>query len=327
MNQRQQTRMIKFLFSFFLFGLTIPVSGVEKTQLYWYRSLLPEIKTEVKPLLQTAWGQNAPYNLLCPQAPGSSVHCKTGCVATAMAQVMKFYAYPEAGKGQISYTYNGDDGRPYAVEVHFDKHQYDWTKMENVYRPLSSYPEEKRMVVAQLMADCGAAVKMQYGKWDSGAFEMDIAPAMKTYFGYDDEAVYMSSMLHEIDDSTWFTTLFKELSAGRPVIYGGITASYLAHCFVVDGYDSEGKVHVVYGLGEYEDGFVLLKEIAFKYGQSMIVRLHPPKTSTKVERAVQEKPSAQQQIFAIDGTRSACLHRGINVVRDENKRVRKVLVK
>ena len=94
-------RKILFFFVAFL-AMTTSAWSEEPIARKWYLSLLPNIKTEVKPLLTTRWEQGSPYNNNCPVAPSSSNHCLTGCVATAMAQVMRFYQYPDKGKGNVT---------------------------------------------------------------------------------------------------------------------------------------------------------------------------------------------------------------------------------
>lgn len=313
------TRIVLFL----CIGITSYAQS--KTQHEWYLSLLPKIKNEVPPMLRTSWGQNAPYHNQCPLAPQKSVHCKTGCVATAMAQVMKYYAYPARGTGSISYQYKGDDNQQYTVTADFGQSVYDWQNMKDSYSPIKNATQQQKEAVAKLMADCGAAVKMQYGQYDSGAFDMDIPNAMKTYFGYDPSISYLSSF-DEPTDSLWFTTLYQQLSDGMPVIYGGSTESYLLHSFVVDGYNSEGKFHVVYGLGG-NDGYVDIRDIRFKYGQSMIYNIRPPKT-TGIEHPLQPAREATEQArFLLDGTRIATPQRGLNIVKMSDGSVKKIVVR
>lgn len=277
-------------------------------------------------MLKTTWGQNAPYNSLCPLAPGKNVHCKTGCVATAMAQVMKYYEYPEKGNGAVSYQYTGDDGLKHLNEVDFNKSAYDWKQMKNSYPASSSSSAAEENAVARIMADCGAAVEMQYGQYDSGAFEMDVEKALENYFSYDASAEYMTT-LDDVSDSVWFCTLFQQISDGMPVIYGGCTESYLAHCFVVDGYNEEGKFHVVYGLGR-SDGYVNLKEIAFRYGQSMTINIRPIKTPAGIkDQAIADKNAVETARYLLDGTRITSPQKGINIVRMSNGTTRKVYVR
>jgi len=165
-----------------------------------------------------------------------------------MAQVMKYYQYPDKGKGNVNYWYRGDDGQQHNVEVDFSKSTYQWDMMKDSYALSDHRTAAEQEAVARLMADCGAAVQMKYSEFDSGAFDMDVAQAMVKHFGYDASIKYMGGF-DECSDSLWFCTLYEQLSAGLPVLYGGVTEKYGAHSFVVDGYDKEGRFHVVYGLG------------------------------------------------------------------------------
>ena len=113
-NRHVLMRKTLLLFAAF-FTTTMTVWSDEPVAKKWYLSMLPKIKTEVKPMLTTRWGQGAPYNNSCPTAPSSSEHCLTGCVATAMAQVMKYYQYPDKGKGNVTYCYIGEDGKQHNV--------------------------------------------------------------------------------------------------------------------------------------------------------------------------------------------------------------------
>lgn len=308
-----------------LFCTLFSINAQEKTQYDWYLSILPQIKSKVAPMLTTKWGQNAPYNNFCPLAPGKNIHCKTGCVATSMAQVMKYYRYPQQGKGYISYEYQGDDKKKHRIEKDLNNSVYEWEKMKDAYTPFDNSSMEEKDAVAKIMADCGAAVRMQYGQYDSGAFEMDVEKALKEHFSYDSLVTYMTTF-DNISDSIWFCTLYQQLSDGMPVIYGGSTSNYLAHSFVVDGYNEEGKFHVVYGLGG-GDGYVNLKEIAYRYGHSMIINIRPPKHHT----AIQSYPDSMQKSvektrYRLDGTRISIPQRGINIVQMSNGTIKKVIV-
>ena len=317
-------RKTLFLFVAFLVTTTTAWSD-EPVAKQWYLSLLPKIKTEVKPLLTTQWGQGTPYNNNCPTAPSSSAHCLTGCIATAMAQVMKYYRYPVQGMGSVSYQYRGDDAKQHTVEVDFTKSTYQWDLMKNNYSSSAQATTAEQDAVARLMADCGAAVQMQYGQYDSGAYDMDIAQAMVKHFGYDPSIKYMGGY-EELSDSLWFCTLYEQLSAGRPVLYGGVTESYGAHSFVIDGYDKEGRFHVVYGLGG-GDGFYDLNKIRYRYGRSMTINIFPAQTTAINSKEV-EKTSASETVnyYLIDGTHTKSPRKGINIVRTKDNQVRKIVI-
>ncbi|MFZ4707948.1 MAG: C10 family peptidase, partial [Bacteroidales bacterium] len=60
--------------------------------------------TSVNPLLTTTWNQSPYYNALCPYDYSYNELTVTGCVATAMAQIMKYWNYPSQGIGFHSYV-------------------------------------------------------------------------------------------------------------------------------------------------------------------------------------------------------------------------------
>ena len=295
-------RKILFFFVAFL-AMTTSAWSEEPVARKWYFSLLPHIKTEVKPLLTTRWEQGSPYNNNCPVAPSSSNHCLTGCVATAMAQVMRFYQYPDKGKGNVN----------------------QWNLIKDSYTISDHRTADEKEAVARLMADCGAAVQMQYSEFESGAFDMDVANAMVNHFGYDPSIKYMGGF-DECSDSLWFCTLYEQLSEGRPVIYGGVTESYGAHSFVVDGYDKEGRFHVVYGLGG-DDGFYDLNKIRYRYGRSMTVNIRPLKgTGINSQKVEDMQPKRNISYYTIDGLPTKSLQKGINIIRTKDNKARKVIV-
>lgn len=309
-----------------IFVATTAVWGDEPVARKWYLSLLPNIKTEVKPLLTTRWEQGSPYNNNCPTAPSSSDHCLTGCIATAMAQVMKYYQYPDKGKGNVNYWYRGDDGQQHNVEVDFGKSIYQWDMMKDSYTLSDHRTAAEQEAVARLMADCGAAVQMKYSEFDSGAFDMDVAQAMVKHFGYDASIKYMGGF-DECSDSLWFCTLYEQLSAGLPVLYGGVTEKYGAHSFVVDGYDKEGRFHVVYGLGG-GDGFYDLNKIRYQYGRSMTINVRPPKTTgISAKEGVKSLGPETVDYYLMDGTHTKSPRKGVNIVRTKGNKVQKIVIR
>ena len=129
-------------------------------------------RNAVKPLLVTAWKQRSPYNMYCPQ------NCLTGCVATALGQIMRYWEYPRVGVGQHSY-----DHSIYGLQsANFGATSYDWDNMPEVVTESSSDVEKR--AVATLCFHCGVAVEMNYGLDFSGAFTSDVIDAMMTYFNY-----------------------------------------------------------------------------------------------------------------------------------------------
>ena len=304
--------------------LLMGIHAKDMSQYECFSLMKGKIKPSVAPMLKTTWGQNAPYNLQCPLAPGKNVHCKTGCVATAMAQVMKYYGYPARGQGNVSYAYKGGDGLTHIVETDFSKSTYDWEKMKDAYTYGDNSSEEEKQAVAKLMADCGAAVKMDYGQDYSGAYDMDVAQALKVHFAYDEAVTYLSTFLNEVNDSTWYTTLYQQLSDGMPVIYGG-SSPYAQHCFVIDGYDEKGNFHVVYGLGD-GDGFVNLKKISYQ-NQSMTFNIKPRKVSNAVDKHLADSRTPKEKArYRLDGTRISRPQLGINIIVMDDGTVRKEII-
>ena len=222
----------------------------------------------VPPLIQTTWDQGWPYNELCPLV--MDVRCLTGCVATAMAQVLKYWQWPEHGYGQVSYVDEAGCGETLATDL--SAHTYDWKNM------LSSYPNDGFVYldaqlnsVATLMRDCGYAVQMSYTLEASSAAVS--AKTMQTYFHYGPTAKDRYRPYY--NQETWDDFLCQDLIAGRPVLYSGHGSSG-GHEFIIDGADSWGNYHVNWGWGGRQDGYFMLTDLnGFNEGHRMINHLEP----------------------------------------------------
>ena len=188
--------------------------------------------TAVSPLVQTKWDQLSPYNMLCP---GGSV---TGCVATAMAQIMKYWNYPSHGIGSHSYN----DPTYGVMSADFQSTTYDWNNMTNTYS--SSSTNAQKQAVATLMFHCGVSVEMEYSPNGSAAATVDVAYALKTYFGYSDDVQHLSRSAYS--DADWIALLKTELNNSRPIQYHG-SGSGGGHSFVFDGYNNNNYFHVNWG--------------------------------------------------------------------------------
>jgi hypothetical protein len=206
----------------------------------------------VNPLLQTTWDQSPNYNAQCPYDNLYNERTVTGCVATAMAQVLKFWNYPTTGSGFHSYNSNNYG----TLSADFGSTTYQWGSMpSSVTGPNDA--------VATLMYQCGVSVDMNYGvgsQGGSGAYVISSQSpvtncseyALKTYFGY-------PSTLQGIDrsaysESQWVNILKTELDASRPIIYAGF-GNGGGHCFVCDGYDQNDLFHFNWGWSGYYDGY------------------------------------------------------------------------
>lgn len=203
---------------------------------------------KIAPLLgDIAWNQETPYNKMCPKYEGSKLSA-TGCVATAMAQVMMYYKYPKELKADIpAYTTATNKLKVNAISK---GEKYDWDNMLPTYTE-GEYNTTQADAVAKLMFHCGAAVQMDYGD-SSGAL---LRPEdMSTYFGYD------ADLLQEVYRSVytlaeWKKILDRELEAKRPIIYGGVRSYERGHQFVCDGSDGEGLYHINWGWSGDSDGY------------------------------------------------------------------------
>ena len=205
--------------------------------------LEPKTRTSVSPLIRTIWNQTEPFNNLCPSNSGGTA--VTGCVATAMAQVMNYWEHPVRGTGSHSYTHSTFG----QLSANFGNTVYDWDHMKNSY--LGDYTNTEATAVATLMYHCGVAVEMNYGTGSSGAFSEDVPVALKTYFGYSSSTnlLYKSSY----SDSQWISMLKTELDGARPLYYSGSGAG--GHAFVCDGYDEGNYFHFNWGWGGSRDGY------------------------------------------------------------------------
>ncbi len=206
--------------------------------------------TVVSPLLgEIKWNQAAPFNNMCPKYDGTT-RAVTGCVATAMAQVMMYYKYPKQLQEDIpaySRRWNGNVVSVPAISK--GEGVYDWDNMLPVYGK-GSYNDAQAEAVAKLMYHCGAAVKMGYGS-QSGA-SLTVTPMAK-YFGYDADMM-MNLVRSSYTLAEWTQIIDNELKAGRPILYSG-QSSAGGHEFVCDGADGTGLYHINWGWGGSQNGY------------------------------------------------------------------------
>lgn len=197
------------------------------------------LPAEVQPMLGTAWGQGAPYNLLCPN------NYPSGCVATAMAQIMYYHKYPVHGEGTV-----WDSGS--LTFVDFGSTVYAYEDMLGSYA--EGYTQTSADAVATLMQHCGVSVGMKYAADGSGAYTYKVPAAMRDYFLYHKNISYRERDFHTNAD--WMSMVYKELAAGHPLLYAASDYNGTgAHAFVFDGYDEDGLVHVNWGWDGSANGY------------------------------------------------------------------------
>lgn len=215
----------------------------------------------VDALVKTHWNQDEPFNRMCPAYYiEENEILPTGCVATAVAQVMNYYEYPSRGKGEISYSYYqaNDPASRTDISVDFSQSTYDWDNMLDDYTRyydankniINEYNDTEAEAVALLMRDCGASVLMTYALDGSGALDFNIPYGIATHFGYKSSLYIRSTMT----DAQFIGIIEDELDNGRPLVFCG-SGSAGGHCFVADGYDSNGLLHINWGWGGLSDGW------------------------------------------------------------------------
>lgn len=205
-------------------------------------------RAPIAPLVKTQWNQGSPYNNYCPIYNGS--RSVTGCVATAMAQVMKYYNYPAKGTGSHSYT---TKTLKISQSMDFSSTSFRWTSMADSYGSFSSTSQKN--AVATLMHACGVSVDMDYTPNESGAPSMNVASALANYFGYDKGVRYLMRDYYGMAE--WEDLVYNQLTEFGPVQYSGSNTS-AGHSFVCDGYSADGYFHFNWGWGGMSDGYFLL---------------------------------------------------------------------
>ena len=246
--------------------------------------------SSTSPLIQTIWAQSPVYNDQCPTYSGE--RCVTGCVATAMAQVMNYWQYPRIGEGVVSPA-SVHDYYCSNLKLNLSNKAFDWTSLKNAVTVTNSSSSAAKDAVAYLMKACGYAVKMMYDLSDyggSGAYPANISKALINNFGYKASASLVSK---DVNSSTsWENAIQNELALGRPIIYCGY-GSNGGHCFILDGYNaSTGKYHFNWGWGgSYQSTYFSLSSLtpgshSFTSNQQMVYRIEPNQSEPSIEKPV-----------------------------------------
>ena len=292
-----------------------------------------EYKSSVEPLLKTTWKQSAPYNQYCPMrtnySSGEQENCPVGCVALALGQIMKYYNYPETGKGYKSYQ---PFGLSETISADFENTQYKWELMRDSYFRLGSYKkytDEEADAVATLLFHAGVSVGTIYAISGSSAFAYGNIPRdMVENFRYAEEDIrYLSRSDYEKEE--WMELIFNELSNGRPIFYAGNSPESGGHAFVLDGYDATGKVHINWGWGGTDNGYydidLLDGENDFCENQSMVIGIVPPSDiNTSVGLNLAERTIVS--IYNANGVQIERMQKGMNIVKYSDGTIKKILM-
>ena len=250
----------------------------------------------IEPLLQTAWAQGKPYNMRCPKVGRD--YCKTGCTATSLAQVMKYWEYPEKAPAMAGYQCPDSKINVDALP----EYTFDWENMWDTYEDVDvdRLPEVNKDAVAWLMRYVGQAENIDYNTDKSGTGNEYIAQALQI-FGYDEDAHYvlqynffesMSNPPQNYTDDEWANMIQSELIARRPLVYCAFdmssdSAGISGHAFNVDGYDANNDMyHVNFGMRSELNAFYALNAfriddfVVYDFWPSMYVGVQPPGLST-----------------------------------------------
>ncbi len=231
-------------------------------------------------LLTTSWGQGCYYNSFCPEdSYGPCGHVVTGCVATAMAQIMKYWNYPEFGSGSHSYNHPVYGN----LYVDFENTQYQWVLMEDQLF-------DENHAVAQLMYHCGVAMEMNYGPSESGSGVS--TNAFDNYFLYSLNSELVFSYNYSSQD--WKNLLRNQIDNAIPILYVGQSNLFpLLHAWVVDGYDLDDYFHFNWGW-DSPGAFYLLEDNLFPQNHYAIINIFP---SPDYDITVKEIISPTSQTF------------------------------
>jgi len=252
------------------------VAGTPTIQAKWENRNTPQAKNlSVAPLLTTTWDQGWPYNLECPTNTmgGRAV---TGCVATAMAQLMNYWNFPTQANPDINVCHTDSNPFDETSDVMGSWCRplgggYNWSLMQDNYVGNSNALQQAE--IANLMSDCGIAAKMDYGTSVSNALANDAAYAMDNWFGYSNCPLFLKS---EYSDSEWIDMLKNNLNNGQPMYYGGDNRTDVeseddaGHAWVVDGFEGD-HFHMNWGWNGDENGNFLLSLLNPEVGDAEII--------------------------------------------------------
>ena len=269
------------------FALANHLSPEADIQLQWdeaEKGVFSKGEKSVSPLISTQWNQDCYYNEYCPSTGGGwwggpCGHAYAGCVACAMAQVMKYWNYPETGFGSHSYNHSqyGQQSANFAATT------YHWTQM-----PVEIWSHND--AVATLMYHCGVSVDMNYSPSGSGAQSQDVETAMRSYFGYCGAKFRQKS---NYQDDAWIAMLKTELDQSHPIYYSGANGDS-GHAFVCDGYDSNDLMHFNFGWSGEGDAFYSTYDVnGFNQGQAVVMNLFPMNIQADVNGIIYVSPDGK----------------------------------
>lgn len=268
------------------------IAGTKSQHDVLYSSTLTDSNQSVKPILKSYWDQGTPYNLLAPKINGYAT--PTGCGATALAQLIYHFKYPEKvsfmgeysldglpqSGGRIRTTYNYEDMKPAYGN-------YYPNGVDKVYSPFN---QNESNAVATLMRDCGYASKMDYTLSGSGVNMFNLADGLVSCFKYPQKSIkYLNRDFYT--NNEWYDIIYHELSIGSPILYGGTTKNNEGHAFIIHGVDSDGMFLVNWGWAGLFDGYYSMDllnpdEYEFSSLQDAIIGIRTDALPSDVEKSI-----------------------------------------
>ena len=231
----------------------------------------------IGPFCTSTWHQTQLYNDQCPEdSDGNNGHVKAGCVANAMAQIMRYWEWPKSGLGSHSYYCLGYG----TLSANFAEVDYRYEFMPDFLDYTSSQYEVD--AVALLEYHAGVSVNMSYGASASAALSSNAADAFVEYFRYSDQTTLKLRTLYS--DARWQELMANEIDNGRPMYYSAYSFSKDgtrgAHAFVCDGYDEYDFFHFNWGWQGFDNGYYSVNGMdltnhAYNYLHEVIVNLEP----------------------------------------------------
>ena len=248
------------------------------------------LNSRVLPLVKTVWDQGSPYNDMCPTFNGGRSRAVSGCVATAVAQIMKVHNWPSVGEGSVTYDCNVNGEPATTLSADFSQIHFQWNLMRDNYN-FGRSSEAQCHAVAELMSAVGIATEMMYGA-SSGTHSIKAFDALRDHFRYDKGMSFRLRDFMPLDE--WEQLLRDELDAGRPVYYAGQSGMSGGHAFVFDGYNVDGYFHVNWGWGGRDDGYFACSALnpqsypeGFNSGQEAIIGIQPDRGGTTAVQPLQ----------------------------------------
>jgi hypothetical protein len=250
----------------------VPEAGVLRAKLENGEDIGLHQAKDVAPLMSTTWNQGCGYNAQCPaDGAGPCGRAYTGCVATAMAQVIRYLEWPVNGVGNKCYTHYtyGE------LCADFSAATYDYSTMPN---------GSGNAEVAELMYHCGVSVNMGYSPTGSGAYSHDVVTALRNNFNYKNAVILGKS---SYTDDVWNKILRNEIDNNRPMYYAG-SGGAGGHAFVFDGYQGLNYFHINWGWGGAYNGYFYCSDLtpgsySFNNSQRVIIGTIPAALFTNLD--------------------------------------------